>query len=266
MACNICSGTTKYFGRLGIMNRHQADFVRCSDCGFIQVINPSWLNEAYESAITGSDVGLVSRNISLVKTVRSVILFCCKREGKFIDYGGGMGLFTRLMRDAGYDFTWYDPHCQNFFAQNFVADTSGAMHYDLLTAFEVFEHLRDPLCSVKEMASLAPNVLFTTELVPEPAPPVDSWWYYGAEHGQHLAFFTKRTLANLARELGLNFATNGRNLHLFSRRPVSSLLFRVLTSAHGAMLSTVFLRRRSLLADDFQRVQRRMGRNHANRF
>jgi hypothetical protein len=40
-----------------------------------------------------------------------------KKNGTFVDIGGGYGLLTRLMRDRGFDFYWKDPHCENIFAK-----------------------------------------------------------------------------------------------------------------------------------------------------
>jgi hypothetical protein len=43
--------------------------------------------------------------------------------------------------------------------------------------------------------------MFSTLLVPEPAPKLEDWWYYGLEHGQHIAFYTRKSLAVLANSL-----------------------------------------------------------------
>ena len=59
----------------------------------------------------------------------------------FLDFGGGYGVFTRWMRDEGYDFFHYDQHCPNLFAPGHEADISGSVRYELATAFEVFEHI-----------------------------------------------------------------------------------------------------------------------------
>jgi hypothetical protein len=235
-----------------MMQRHEAVFVRCTACGFIQVNNPAWLAEAYESAITCSDVGIVDRNIKFAKTASVVIECLTGRHGRFLDYGGGAGLFTRLMRDAGYDFLWYDRHCQNLYAVGFAADLSSGERYELLTAAEVFEHLPDPLATVQEMAGLSRNILFTTQLLPDPPPNPGQWWYYGQEHGQHISFFGRKTLQVMADKLDLHYATNGHNLHLFSSRPVSATTFKILTYDPVVALLGLILRRRSLLPRDFK--------------
>jgi len=52
----------------------------------------------------------MSRNISSSKITAVILFFLFKKFGKFLDFGGGYGIFTRLMRDIGFDFYWYDPH------------------------------------------------------------------------------------------------------------------------------------------------------------
>jgi len=242
------------WGSTQVLGRYDAFYWRCSFFDFIQVENPHWLEEAYESAITTSDVGLVSRNLEFKKKTQAVIECLFKWQGKFIDYGGGTGLFTRLMRDAGYDFYWYDRHCGNCFATGFVADITDGTYYKLLTAAEVLEHLVDPVTAVREMFDLSPNILFTTELLSTPAPAVDDWWYYGSEHGQHISFYGEKTLEVLAKSLGLHFTTNGSNLHLFSERPVSPLFFKIVANGVSASIISALLRRPSLLPSDFSQV------------
>jgi hypothetical protein len=40
-------------------------------------------------------------------------------NNRFIDYGGGYGLFVRLMRDAGFDYYWFDKFCDNVLSKGF---------------------------------------------------------------------------------------------------------------------------------------------------
>ncbi len=265
MKCTICNGSRAHFGSAAVMGRHDASFNRCQTCGFISVDGAFWLDAAYSSAITKSDIGLVDRNLWFAGVARSVIRLFFGADGKFIDYGGGTGLFTRLMRDAGYDFYWHDHHCRNMFAGPFVADVTGDVCYELLTAAEIFEHLKDPLDSISEMFALSPNILFTTHLLPDPPPPVGNWWYYGLEHGQHISFYSRKTLCLMAERLGLRLTTNGRNLHLFSRKILPDALFRVMTSPPFVALVPILCGRRSLLPEDYEATKSGFEGYDANR-
>ena len=86
---------------------------------------------------------------------------------------------------------------------------------NILTAFEVFEHLVYPCEDIEKMFDIAPIVLLSTELINDRTPQLKDWWYYGTEHGQHIGFFKKKTLIYLAEKYKKNFVSNGINYHLF---------------------------------------------------
>ena len=126
------------------------------------------------------------------------------------------------MRDIGFDFYWHDPYTQNIFAQGFeYPENCGEI--ELLTAFENFEHFANPLEDLEKMFSITHNIIFSTELVPEPVPKPDEWWYYGLEHGQHVSFYSQQTLKIIAEKFGVN-CYSYNNLHFFTRKKISKTL------------------------------------------
>src|SRR6266404_6918618 len=153
--CNICESPNELFGTGLVLNKYNVKFFRCSQCGFIQTEKPYWLEEAYATPIVSSDLGYVGRNVGMSKITRSVLSVGFDRNGEFVDYGGGYGMFVRLMGDAGFDYYRYDLHCENLFAHGLdLAESENSRiekKFDLLTAFEVFEHLADPLSEVRKM-------------------------------------------------------------------------------------------------------------------
>jgi len=99
MKCKICrSNSNKIFNAI-IINKYKIDYFKCDNCGFLQVEEPYWLEEAYKSPINDSDTGLLERNIYLSRKVSVILYFLFKKDGNYLDYGGGYGIFTRLMRD-----------------------------------------------------------------------------------------------------------------------------------------------------------------------
>ena len=50
------------------------------------------------------------------------MLLAFEANARFIDFGGGYGVFTRVMGNIGYDFYWRDAHRENLFAKRFAAD------------------------------------------------------------------------------------------------------------------------------------------------
>jgi hypothetical protein len=257
MQCKICNSTTTPAFSAKVLGKYDAVYFRCSSCGFMQTEEPHWLAESYASAINEIDLGPVNRAITSSKLIEGLILSTFDQSAKFIDYGAGYGVLVRLMRDRGFDFYWHDVYCQNLFAKQFVAKPT--TRFELLTAFEVFEHLVDPLAEIEAMLSYSDNLLFSTLIVPPRAQKASDWWYFAPEHGQHIAFYTRESLETLANTFKLHLCTDGVGMHLLSRKVVSNRLFRffsrgTLVSQIARQLLRTRMLKKSLLADDFQAV------------
>jgi hypothetical protein len=231
-------------------------FFRCGRCGFIQTEEPYWLAEAYREPINATDTGYVQRNIECAQVTRAVIHWLKRSEGPFVDYGGGYGIFVRMMRDLGFDFRLMDKFCPNLFARGFEAEDS--TRYRLLTAFEVFEHLPNPREELERMLKLSDVILFGTRLAPGDRESFARWDYLGLEHGQHVSFFTFEALARLAADFGLHLCSNFGTLHLLSREHFSARIFRWVTSDRMAPWVGKWKPRPSLRDRDYETVKARL--------
>ena len=159
-------------------------------------------------------------------------------------------MMVRLMRDAGFDFYRSDLYCKNLFATGFDAPGE-ARGFELLTAFEVFEHLVSPRKELAAMLEFSSSVFLSTNLLPDPAPPLDRWWYYGLEHGQHIALHTRKSLEKLGSLHGLGLVSDGGNLHLLTPKTISEKLYRLVLH-RGSRFINLLKRRPSLLLSDFK--------------
>lgn len=220
--CVICNGDMIFFDKAIILNKYTVNYWRCYKCGFINTDTPYWLEESYSEAIANSDIGLVGRNYVMAQKTSSIIKICFPNTKRYLDYGGGYGLLVRLMRDKGFNFQWYDKYCINLFAKNFEQKSS---HYDIVTAYEVFEHLVDPAKDVEDILLYCDNLLFSTSIIPEGINNISDWSYFAPNHGQHVSFYTKKSLKILAARYNRNYIGCG-DLHLFSKQSCSSFLFR----------------------------------------
>lgn len=226
MKCKICSHDSKSLFVTSIMNKYDVQYYRCEHCSFIQTEDPYWLNEAYQRPINISDVGILDRNIFLMKIVSSILFFYFNKNGAHLDYAGGYGIFTRLMRDIGYDYYWSDPHTKNLFAPTFEYNNKPDKPIETITAFEAFEHFVDPRKELEQILSISKTIIFSTQLVPSKTPQPEEWWYYGREHGQHVSLYSSATLSHLAKENGLHFYSNGINIHIFTPKKISPYILK----------------------------------------
>lgn len=216
MNCRVCKSITKNIFKATILEKYYIKYYYCANCGFLQTEDPYWLKEVYQEAINPYDTGIISRNIQLSRTVSIIIYFLFNRNGKFLDYAGGYGFFTRIMRDTGFDFYWIDQYSQNLTARGFEYNkTTGDI--ELITTFECFEHFTYPIQKVEKMLSISKNILFTTILLPREVPKPDKWWYYAPEHGQHISFYSDKTLKFIAQKYGLYYYSF-RYFHLFTEK------------------------------------------------
>ena len=226
--CPICnSAASKEMFSAIVRGHYLARYRFCGQCGLLFVESPEWLEEAYKVPINISDTGIMARNLELSRITSVILYFLFNKGGKFLDYAGGYGIFTRLMRDIGFDFYWYDPYSANLMARGFEF-VDGMSGFELLTCFEVFEHLREPMKEIEKMFGFSDSILCTTTLLPANIPNPDDWAYYGLEHGQHISFYSFATMKFMAKAFSCNLYSNGATIHIFTRRSINPRLFNLL--------------------------------------
>ncbi len=249
--CRVCNAKAESFAHATIMNRYDVEYFRCTDCQFIQTETPYWLDEAYSDVIVSTDIGLVGRNEKFARIVDRLLRYTFSDITGAVDYGGGYGMFTRMMRDRGHDFRHYDPYCDNLFAKSFAVQL-GDKQFDLLTAFEVLEHMADPQEELPKLDAMGENWIVSTMMVPDPPPQPNEWWYYVLDGGQHVALWSNRALAAAASQFGRQLITSRTGLHLFSKKKVNSFLAKRIIRDRASRVLDRFRRRESLLQQDFQ--------------
>ncbi len=248
--CKICNSEASLAFRGNVLSKYDVKYFKCTSCGYLFTENPYWLDEAYKNPINISDTGIMMRNIYFSKIVSVILYFCFDKSAKYLDYAGGYGIFTRLMRDIGFDFYWYDDFTKNLLARGFEKSES---RYELLTAFEVYEHFANPIYEVKKMTELSDSILFSTVIIPEEIPSKD-WWYYGFEHGQHISFYSEKTLKTIAEKFGMNFYPF-KNLFLISKKKLNPFRLKLLfILSHFGLNLFVKFRMKSLTDDDNKKM------------
>jgi SAM-dependent methyltransferase len=193
----------------------------CENCGFCFAPEMyEWTLEEFERKIYNDQYVQVDpdyvhkRPSASAKTL--IEMFGKSGTGiNHLDYGGGHGLLSDLMRDSGWRSSSYDP----FVDRATQIDQLGT--YDLITAFEVFEHVPD----VKRLASelsilLNPEgiVLFSTLLSDGHIQPHQrlAWWYASPRNG-HISLFSTKSLHTLAAGAEFCCASFSKDFHAFWR-------------------------------------------------
>ncbi|OCR00085.1 glycosyl transferase group 1 [Nostoc sp. MBR 210] len=261
MKCKVCESDAQLFAKSIVLGQYEVDYFQCSDCGFVQTEEPYWLDEAYSDAIARTDVGLVFRNNNLSRRTAHIIVNLFNHEAKFLDYGGGYGLFVRMMRDLGLDFYWDDKFCTNLFAKGFEFDLDKHTTYELVTAFEVFEHFSNPIEEIENILKISKNILFSTEILPQNNPKPHEWWYYSPHDGQHISIYTVKSLSKIAEKYNLNLYSDGSSLHLLTEQTLPPELFNSL--CHSPIEP---FNKQSLLQNDYSKAVFSLISRHHNNF
>jgi len=225
--CRLCGSAVSAVFSRRLLRRHDVRYWHCDQCGLLQTDAPWWLEEAYHSPIAERDTGIVARNLELADIAACLLAALGHKHAACLDAAGGYGLFTRLMRDRGFDYYWWDPHTQNLLARGFEGDPK-ANRYAVISAFEVLEHLTEPLAWLRGLCALTgcKTIIASTELYRGRLPP-DDWWYFADDTGQHIAFYQRRTLEYIAGQLGLRLYSK-RNIHVWTDRPLNRTRFELL--------------------------------------
>jgi SAM-dependent methyltransferase len=195
------------------------EYVHCGNCGFC--FAPAlcrWSLHEFSERIYNDEYELVDPHYVTARPTShaGLLLQWLGDRGRGIshlDYGGGHGLLSDFLRDAGWNSRSYDP----FFDRG--TTIAGLGRFDLITALEVFEHVPDVNRLVSELdALLKPEglVIFSTVVSDgqiTAGQPL-SWWYAAPRNG-HISLYSRKSLELLAAKFDLNFRSYAPGLHGF---------------------------------------------------
>jgi len=115
-----------------------------------------------------------------------------------LDFGCGPApVLSILLRNAGLDV---DVHDKFFSPQEAYLNNK----YDLITATEVLEHLKDPVETIKLFKGLLNEngiIAVMTQFHPRDDQQFVDWWY--RRDRTHISFYSPRTIARLAEKYGM---------------------------------------------------------------
>lgn len=218
MKCPLCNKNAEKAFNGTVLGKYEITYYECPYCGFGFAERPTyWLDEAYATALASEDTGVMLRNINNAMKINFILDYFYSKDASFVDYGAGYGLFVRLMRDLGYNFQWEDKYALPLLCKGFEFDGEKK---DLVTCFEVFEHMVDPLGEIQKLQEYGKEILFTTGLFDYNQGMKSNWSYLCYETGQHISFYSEKSLMYIAHELNMSYFSFG-GYGFFSQRKIS---------------------------------------------
>jgi Methyltransferase domain len=176
---------------------------RCDDCGFLFTpFFDAWSHDDFERLIYNDDYVKLDPEYLSDRPIHNADLMARKLAGfegaRILDYGAGGGLFADRMAELGFrGVESYDP---------FSIPQRPSGRFDIVTCFEVIEHIPSPLAALKDILSFLYDhgcIVLSEAIQP---PDIDrvrgNWWYVAPRNG-HVSTFADRTLATLADRHGM---------------------------------------------------------------
>jgi hypothetical protein len=165
IACQICGSPSRLYGVVDfgksadVINGNPIIYTgipiyyrRCKSCDFIfSDTMIDWSVNDFKREIYNNDYKLYDpdyefkRPNSFSQVFYDLIGNIVDRE-RCLDFGGGAGIFARIMREKGLDYVSFDP----FYGDDF--DLS--QRFDFITAIEVLEHSNNPKETARSICSL----------------------------------------------------------------------------------------------------------------
>ena len=232
LVCSICGGRcflldvvdfnksceeTK--GKFLVLSGIPVYYAICSQCGFC--FTPAlyaWTLDEFEKNIYNDDYVFVDPDYIETRPRAGAANLLSMFENlppsiRHLDYGGGKGLLAKILRESNWNSISYDP----FVDRDINIEQLGEV--ELITAYEVFEHVPDVQKLMSNLRSLLSSnglVLFSTLASDEKIRPFRrlDWWYASPRNG-HISLFSRKSLAILAQKNGFKFASFSEGLHVF---------------------------------------------------
>jgi hypothetical protein len=131
-----------------------------------------------------------------------------------LDYGGGNGRLSQLLKQQGIDYLTYDPYGKS------DLDESQDRKANVISAFEVLEHTANPAETFADMLRFADDRVIFVASTQVSDGRLDSGvlgWEYIAPRSGHVTIYTRRSLQLLAQRYALDYMPVTRGLHIMSR-------------------------------------------------
>jgi hypothetical protein len=223
--CKICGNKSIFFGQVDF-NKHcdevrsgklppagiPVTYLRCTACGFLFTRDfDAWSHAEFGDRIYNAEYAFVDPDFAERRPAANASYIAHnfgihRQKIRVLDYGGGEGRMMDLLRAEGFrSVNTYDPFSSKY-------NVSDGQKYDLITAFEVFEHVPDPHVMMENISRLLDGpqalVFFSTGISDGLIKDQErlNWWYAAPRNG-HIGLHSSKSLKVLAQRHNMNFGS-----------------------------------------------------------
>jgi Methyltransferase domain len=235
--CRLCGGASAKAFSHRVIAKYDVDYFQCGTCGGIETEAPYWLDEVYTSDIQPEDSNYLSRNLGVFHTVRYFLKhLSIKADPVVLDFGGGLGLVPRLLREHGVNAFNHDTYT----VSPFVDVKWNGSRPDFIVSSEVFEHLAEPAAEIAALFAHQPDYVYvrTWRYFGQGK----DWEYFGPDHGAHVFIYTDKAMQYIADKYGYAVELLNEVDVLFCKRPLSAFEKRVVIAGLESRAARAFLK------------------------
>lgn len=219
VSCNLCGADETEF----LFTKGNLRVVRCKRCS-LAYLNPRIVKEELKERYAGDySLGYIAKKASKRKRARKIVkkIFKLKKRGKFLDIGSSAGFILEAARKRGFEPYGVEisPHGLRYARDELKLNVfDGYLEdacfpdnfFDVVTMYNLLEHLPDPLKSLKEVSRIAkPDGLieiWTPNFGHWKARRLGRDWQNIIPH--HFYYFSLETLKRMLERVGLRCYKN----------------------------------------------------------
>ncbi len=216
------SGADVFAGaRQFAVSGEMVSYLRCASCGFMFTsffddwTDADFSDRIYNAEYLRADPPFEEERPARLAEYLAAVLAEHLGSISMLDFGSGAGRMMELLRARGLTGgVAYD----RYHAEG-PAPTGP---FDLVTAFEVVEHVVDQVALLQSLCALVAEggvLVLSTLLQPADIGDLGAEWWYACPRNGHLAFHTSESLAGLLGQFGFELRSLSRELHVAFRRP-----------------------------------------------
>ena len=195
ICCRLCGNLAQFSFQKRILSKYDVKYFHCGTCAALQTEEPYWLEEAYQPINEQLDTGQFIRCLHNAAFLDALISQLNLSNELLIDYGCGSGLTARILRDVGINAYGYDTFSTPRLLMGFQTKTIDGT--SIINLCEVAEHFPHPKSSFEHIFSCNPKIVVVQTGIFEK--PNEHWEYLAPEHGQHIFFYSEKTVSFLAK-------------------------------------------------------------------